>query len=217
MFLAIILPFSLVLSACQAPPPIPQEQSPPAQQVVNKAWLYPRLDAADEAIDNLHLAYPEQGSALGLYREILARYPEQEDALRGIERIVEEYVALALQAGEAGQFARAKSMLDRGRLIVPDHPSLEPTAEQIRLLSQAERKKLKLSQAQIKDRDPATFAQLAAMGAEAVNRSCRFVINAINDEQGRQIYAGLSDGAQSQRIRAQVKIRLPAGVERVCF
>ena len=205
---------AVVLSGCQSSPPEP----PPAPIVVDKSWLYPRLDAADEAIKQMHLAYPEQDSALSIYQEILARYPNQEDAQRGIERIVEEYVKLALQASEGRQFQRARSMLSEAQRIAPEHPSISPTQAQVELLSRAVIESINISQDNLRGNDAQTNRALEQLGEGLVGYRCRYTIRAINDAQGRKIYAALSRGSQdAKRIAAQVKIQLPAGVERVCF
>lgn len=179
--------------------------------------LAEKLHQADEAFAADHLTYPEVGSAYALWREILAVEPHQEDALRGLERLVEHYIELCMRAIERQQFASARSMLARARLISPQHPSIKPSAEKIRLLSQAQRTRLPLSQDDLNKRDANLSAELRTLARVPSTQSCRFIISAKNDAQGRWIYQTLSKANADGRLSAQIEIRLPAGVERVCF
>lgn len=217
IFLAAVL-----LGACQSKPEAP-EQEPDAGPAVSEApkidpvVLRELLEQADAAIADNHLTYPMQGSAFAIYQQILALEPGQQDAQRGLEHIVEQYIALAMAALERDQFASARSMLSRARIIDPEHPSIEPTDEQIRLLSNATRKKLKMEQADLNERSQGLASDLAAMANVSEQENCRFVISAKNDVQGRWIYQQLAQGAPGSRIRAELRVRMPASVERICF
>ena len=213
-----------LLAACAQAPAPPPEPAPapaptaePAPPPIERRQLLDWLDAADAAMARDHLTFPLEGSALEIYDRILALDPDQEDARRGHERIVERYVALALNDLEQRRFASARSMLARGRLIIPDHPSLEPTAAQLRLLEQAERTVVSFDQAELAQETAAAVEALNALGNYAPQLDCRFFIWAKNDAQGRWLYRQLAADAQVGRLRAQVVNRLPARVERLCF
>ena len=118
---------------------------------------------------------------------------------------------------ERGRYATARSMVARAKLILPGHPSIKPTEAQIRLLSQARRSELKLSQAEITSDSARISSQLTAFAATPADASCRYIISAKNDAQGRWIYQQLAEAAEGYRLRAQIRIRLPAGVEKLCF
>lgn len=218
--MAVFLPLFL-LQGCtaQAPEPEPVEVAaePPAPPRIDPVVLHSLLDQADAAIAADHLTYPEEGSAYAIYRQILALEPGQEDAIRGLERLVELYVEMSTHALERGRYATARSMLARAKIILPDHPSIEPTEEQIRLLSQAQRTEMKLSQTDINSNKPRISGELAAFAASEAAQRCRYIISAKNDAQGRWIYQQLAGAADGYRLRAQIRIRLPAGVEKVCF
>ena len=210
-----------VLSGCATPSspapeataaPEPVEPIPPISPAVLILWL----DQAEEALKRDQLTYPEQNSAYSLYQKILALDPLQEEAQRGLERIVEHYVALSVRALKRRQFASAKSMLARARLILPNHPSIEPSAEQIRLILLADRQIMKLSQPDLAAESEALTTALANFATDG-DRECRFTISAKNDGQGRWIYQMLSKGLDGMRLRAQLSVRLPASIERLCF
>lgn len=217
----------LMLSACQGTPPetdpAPEEFTPAAPQpaTLDEATLRDLLDRAAAAMARDHLTYPVENSAYAIYAHILDLQPDQEDARRGLETIVEQYIELAMQALEHHRYASARSMLSRARIINPNHPSIEPTEHQIRLLSEAQREVLKLTQDQLTYPDRATTRALQSLAQLPANSRCRFTISAKNDAQGRWIYQRLAEGGDDQqtksRIRAQIRIRLPASVERLCF
>ena len=197
----------------------PDAETPPVETPppIDEVTLYEWLDEAANALANNHLTYPEEGSALSIYQRILKREPGQEDAQRGLETIVEAFVQQSLHALDQRSFAHARSLLDRARLVLPEHPSIEPTAEQIRLISQAHRTSVKLSQQSIKTGSNHALNELRQLGRAPAGLECRFIISALNDRQGRWIYQHLSQGAGSARLRTRVRLQLPAGVERLCF
>jgi hypothetical protein len=213
----------LALQACQTAPSAPERLADPAPTdaatpaALDDTELFPLLDAAAAAIKNEHLTYPAQGSAFAIYKKILALDPNQEDAQRGLERIVEEYVALSMRALDRRQFATARSMLTRARLINSSHPSIEPSAAQIQLIEEADRTTLQLQQTDLTRETEALQHELRALGRETDGKACRFVITARNDVQARWVYQHLSQDVATTRLRAQIKIRTPASVERLCF
>ncbi len=211
----------LLVSACATRPqetaPAPSPDSADTEIVaIPRDELYTLLDQADQAIERDHLTYPEEGSAYGIYQSILDRDPTQSDAQRGLEHVVEKYVELAMSALDRGQYATARSMLARARIILPDHPSIEPTERQIRLLSQAQRTQVKLSQKIIDGPPQSLETALGDIASTPAGTRCRYTIWARNDRQGRHIYQVLS-ASISGRLPAQIEVRSPAGVERLCF
>ncbi|MEM7080260.1 MAG: hypothetical protein AAF513_16695 [Pseudomonadota bacterium] len=212
-------------TACQGPAPAPPPPVPEPATVpdpVEYAWLYQRLDLADAAIERDQITYPREGSAYQIYREILTRYPDQADAIDGINTLVERYIDLALQALQRGALPRARSMLARARIIDAQHPGIEPTEQQIRLMSNAERTTMTLAAADL----AARRAHLAAAIAGFARPECRYRIYTASDRDGRWIYQALrsgvqhsagSDTAKPNRLRAEIEIRRPTAIERLCF
>ena len=201
----------------QVPEPPPSESEPPPPPSIPAHELRDLLEAADRARYEDRLTYPEDGSALAIYESILARVPDQEDALRGIEGIVETFIDRSMAALERRRFATARSMLARARLISPDHPSIEPTAAQLRLLEEADIELVNMHQDILRDDPDAAKATLTNLARTEPGQRCRFNIFAKNDAQGRWIYQALAQGSPDRRLQAEVEIRLPAGVERVCY
>lgn len=220
-FLTTFLLICLVSSCTNTSPrELKVDKNTDTRPSITTAALNDWLDQAEEAIQRKHLNYPTQGSAHQIYRNILRLDPNQEDAKRGLERIVETYVDLSMQALARRQFASAKSMLTRARLILPSHPSIEPSSEQIRLTMSADHQIMKLSQVDLAAETEALKSALHDF-ATSGDRSCRFVIYAKHDGQGRWLYQMLAKGRNQMlakgRLRAQIVVRLPASIERLCY
>lgn len=206
------------LFACQQKPIEPQPEpvvAAPEQPTVDPEQIAVLLRQAEAATSDGQETSPYEGSALQLYEQVLALAPGQSEARYGLERIVEQYIQRALLAAERRQFASARSMLARARLVLPNHPSIEPTAEQLRLLSQAQRSTLTVRSEHIKQQ-PNELASALHEFATADDADCRFIIHAQNDAQGRWIYKAMR-GREQIRLRAQIQIQSPTRVERQCF
>ena len=108
-------------------------------------------------------------------------------------------------------------MLGQARLVDPQHPGIGPTAEQIELLSSARRKFIPLDGALLKDRDPTLLETLRPAGTASRQPGCRAVIHARSDSEGRWLYQQMSRSDSSERIRANVEISWPPGIEVLCF
>ena len=144
---------------------------------------------------------------------VLELNPGDENAKRGLEQVVERYIELAIQAIDRGQLNRAKSMLDRAKLVDKNHPSILPTENQLELVNNSNLTTLKLGGPTI---DAATRNRISEFGSLAKYQNCRFIIYAANDEKGRSLYQMLKNHQAELKIKAQIKLRLPAQIERQC-
>lgn len=212
----------LALGACQveerAPPPAP----PPAPAPVEPAPIpTERVDAlleqAGAALRDDRLLHPAEDSALTHYLAVLDLVPDQQDALDGIERIVERFFERAQEAIRQQRWAAARSMLDRARLVDRDHPSLPSLDTQLQRLRDAERLKLDLSTAAVRDRSEEAAVALTQFGAHARKANARVLIRAGSDAQGRWMYAQLNRAPGDRRIRAEMEIGWPPRVVVVLF
>ena len=181
---------------------------------VMQKQLYQLEDQANLAIQSNHLTHPEKGSALALFGQMLSLNPGNKEAIRGIEQVVEQYIALALTAADERLFAKAKSMLARARLVDANHPSLQPTMRQIRLLEKAQHKTIALQPKQM-------FSQSGQKKISALvnlgNKNCRYTIAATNDEQGRWIYKAIKNTTPNGRPKAKIIISSPTKIEQICL
>lgn len=189
----------------------------PALDAAEAAEVERLLDRAERAIANDHLTYPSTGSALALYDRVRILDPDNESARRGLERIVERYLELAIGAAEQRRFSDARAMLDRAYIVDPEHAGIAPTRAQIALLDDAERHVIALDGEQLRNRDPALQDTLRQAGATSRGQGCRAEITARNDSEGRWIYQQMSAGGGQTRIQAHLNIGSPPRIEVLCF
>ena len=171
--------------------------------------------AAEDAIANNHLSIPDDGSALSLYRQALRLDPKNAQAQRGVEVIIEHYVALALKAAKRDDIASARRLLNRGRDIDPTHPSIGPTEQFVQTLDTSHREIVTLrglSEAKLR----ATIDALVL----GIQPSCRFRIYAANDARARRLYQVLRESFLhhdlNRRPRAASSVSTPERLERIC-
>ncbi len=176
--------------------------------------LYQLEDQAEFAIKQNHLTYPKEGSAVSLFEQMLTLNPGNKEAIRGLEQVVEEYVALALAAANERLFAKAKAMLARAKLVDANHPSIAPTMKQIHLLEKAKRKTIQLNAKQLFT--AATKSQITTL-VKAGSNSCHYAIAVNNDEQGRWIYRAIKDATFNSRPKARIIISSPTRIEQICL
>lgn len=210
-----------MLCGCQSPQPEREPAAPadPAGPILSEAdqrRVDDLLSRADAALAADHLSYPAKDSALNLLDAVLAIDPTSAPARRGLERIVERYVDLAERAAARGQVARARSMLDRARIVDPDHPAIGPTTARLQFLETAERELLRMDPAALRSRAPDLIGSLQRIGTQARKPGCRTTIRVGSDADGRWIYKHMSGGPEQRRIRAQVQIGSPPQVEVLC-
>lgn len=175
------------------------------------------LARAERAIAADHLTYPAKGSALALYDRVRILDPDNDEARRGEERIVERYLELALEAADRRRFSAARAMLDRARLVDPKHPGITPAAYRVQMLAKAERRVISLDGQRLRDQDPELAETLRRAGVVSRGNGCRAQIIAPNDSSGRWIYQQMSGAPGASRITAELEIGSPPRVEVLCF
>ncbi|MFW6094534.1 MAG: hypothetical protein ACODAC_11225 [Pseudomonadota bacterium] len=221
-----------LLCACTTPAPTPDpepekgadssreaasgsDQQGPAPE--NAARIRRLLAAAGRALAEDHLSYPARGSAVSLYDRVRAIDPDNAEAARGLEQVVERYLELALRAAERRRFENARTMLDRARQVDPAHPGIRPTAAQVDLLKSARRRVFELNPGALDQRSTGIVETLDRAGAASREKDCRARIVARSDPEGRWIYRRMSDAPGDRRIRAQLDVGSPPRVEVICF
>jgi hypothetical protein len=170
---------------------------------------------AEDAFANNHLGFTHDGSALTLYRQVLRLDPENAQAQRGMEKIIEHYIALALKAANRFDTATARTLLDRGRQIDPIHPSIAPAEQFIQTIDTSHREVVILRGLT----DAKVRATINAL-VQGVQKTCRFRIFAANDARTRHLYqllrASFLRNDLNRRPRASSNISTPERLERIC-
>jgi hypothetical protein len=196
-------------AAVTAPPPPP---APPAPSI-DEDRLDALLDAGDQALADERLLTPIDDCAYDYYRAALLVAPDHPAPLHGLGLVADRYIALADQAAQRGQYALAASMLERARIVDATRPGIAETEAMIELRSSAKRQATALDANQLTQHDPAVAQQLERLGARAKAADAWVVIRARNDAEGRWIYQQMANGPGERRIRAELTLGSPPGVE----
>ncbi len=214
--LAIAVTIMLLLnSGCETLPKPSSAEPARTLSAAEKREVQALIYAAEDAMANSHLSFPDDGSALNLYRQALRLDPKSAHAQRGLETIIEHYVALALKAANRGDTATARALLNRGRDIDPTHPSIGPTEQFVQTVETSRREIVTLrglSESKLR-------ATIEAM-VQGIQPNCRFRIYAANDARTRHLYQLLRESFLrndlNRRPRAASSISTPERLERIC-
>jgi hypothetical protein len=171
------------------------------------------LEKGDSALKGGRLLTPIDNCAYDFYREALAVAPDHPAALHGLQRIAERYVAMAEQAAEKGQYGTARKLLDHARLVDPDLDSIAAAEAQITVRSSAQRDHTALDAEELASHSTEMSGQLKALGTKAKARDAWVVIRARSDAEGRWIYQQMADSPGERRIRAELTLGSPPGVD----
>jgi len=199
-----------------SPPPIspsPAVPAPPKPPPVDLDRLDALLEKGDRAYKDGRLLTPIDDCAYDYYREALVVAPNHPAALHGLERIAERYVAMAEQAASKEQYAKARQMLDRARIVDPDLASIATMQSQIQMRSAADRQHSNVDARQLADRSSDLSGQLKGLGARAKAQDLWVTIRAPTDADGRWIYQQMAAGSGDRRIRAELTLGSPPAVD----
>ncbi len=214
----------VAVCACAAPAPAPPRPPPPQPAAPPKPTPKPPpkvdidrldrlLDQGDRALRDNRLLTPIDNCAYDFYREALQVAPNHPAALHGLERVAERYVAWAEQAMEKGRFDTARAMLKRARIVDPQLASIAAAEAQIDMRSTAKRRHETLDAEQLSTRSRELSLRLKQLGTQAKARDAWVIIRARNDAEGRWIYQQMADSPGDRRIRAELTLGAPPGVD----
>ncbi len=171
------------------------------------------LEKGDRALKDGRLLTPIDNCAYDYYREALVVAPDHPAALHGLQRVAERYVAMAEQAAEKGQYAAARKWLDHARLVDPDLDSIAAAETQIQCAAPRSGITRRWIRTNSPRAAPRYRASLKTLGAKAKARDAWVVIRARNDAEGRWIYQQMADSPGDRRIRAELTLGSPPGVD----
>ena len=214
----------MTLGACTTPAPATPAAPAPASSLPDEPPIAPatpididRLDAllelGDRALKDGRLLTPIDNCAYDYYRQALVVAPNHPAAEHGLQRVAERYVGMAEQAAERGQFDTARSLLERARIVEPQLDSIAAAQAQIQLRSTATRQRTSLDVEQLTARSSGLVAQLNSLGAKAKAEDAWVIIRARNDAEGRWIYQQMASAPGTRRIRAELTLASPPGVD----
>ncbi len=180
-----------------------------------KSQLESLLASAEEALVNDLLDVSKPDGATHLFQRALSLDPNNAEAERGLEQIVERYVALALTAAGQGNTNLARDLLARSRLIDPEHMSVGPTDEFIDAIDTSQRESVI-----IRGLSASALTDAIDNLVRDAGPKCRYRISATNDGRARELYQLLRQGfvrnQKYRRPRAATEISTPDRLERIC-
>ena len=173
------------------------------------------LVRAEKALASDLLDVSKPDSATYLYRHALSLDPNNTEAERGLEQIVERYVALALTAARQGNTDLARDLLTRSRVIDPEHLSVGPTLEFVNAIDTSQQESVI-----IRGLSASALTDAIDHLVRSAGPGCRYRISAANDGRARELYRLLREGFArnniNRRPRAATEISTPDRLERIC-
>ena len=170
------------------------------------------LNRAEVALDKGQLDTPNDDNAFAWYQRVLEIAPEQPDATYGLERIVERYIARAMEAIAREAWLVARAELDFAEQIDRGSAGILVLRRQIKLLENARRWSLDLPADEVRRRSRSASLKLKNFSPTARAPNARVMIRAGSDADGRWMYEQLNDGPGQRRIRGEIEIGSPPQV-----
>ena len=196
----LVLSFVLLvfISGCTVTPPI---KPPPVD--LTEVKIQQLLSAADVAMQLNQLTTPVDDNAFDRYKLVLTLNPSNTLAIAGINRIVERYLAWALDQTERSNLKKARYFVSLAEGIDPGHPNIKPVVNKINDQEDRVVSVFQLDATSVRNQsvDPDRFATIAAR----IQRHRSFItIRAPDDRSGRWLY---------QELNRQVDFRIEARFE----
>jgi hypothetical protein len=188
----------VLISGCTVTPPI---EPPPVD--LTEAKIQQLLSAADAAMQENRLTTPANNNAFDRYNLVLTLSPSNTLAIAGINRIVERYLAWALDQAERSNLKKARYYVALAEEIDPGHPNIKPVVNKINDQEDRVVSVFQLDATSVRNQsvDPDRFATIAAR----IQRHRSFItIRAPDDRSGRWLY---------QELNRQVDFRIEARFE----
>ena len=170
------------------------------------------LNRAEVALNKGQLDTPNDDNAFAWYQRVLEIAPDQPDATYGLERIVERYIARAMEAIAREAWLVARAELDFAEQIDRGSAGILVLRRQIKLLENARRWSLDLPADEVRRRSRSASLKLKNFSPTARAPNARVMIRAGSDADGRWMYEQLNDGPGQRRIRGEIEIGSPPQV-----
>ena len=203
---------SVFISACTVTPPVeqtqidlqetqidPQETQTDPQEI----QIQQLLSSANWALEEDRLTTPTENNALSDFRQVLLIDPSNAFARDGINRIVEQYLAWALDHAERSNLKRARQFVSIAEEIDPQHPNIQPVVNKINDQEDRVVTVFKLDPVAVR-RKTVDAQELDRIAARIAHHRAFVTIRAPDDRSGRWLY---------QELNSRVDFRLEATLE----
>ena len=198
-YLVLSFILSVFISGCTVTPPVK-----PPRVDSTEVKVQQMLSSADTAMEENRLTTPTGDNAFNRYQQVLKLDPSNKRAIDGINRIVERYLAWALDHAERSNLKRARYFVSLAEGIDPGHPNIQPVVNKINDQEDKVVSVFKLDATSVRDQsvDPARLETIAA----SIGRHRAFIIiRAPDDPSGRWLY---------QELNRRLSFRVEARFER---
>jgi hypothetical protein len=192
------------------------------------------LGEAGWAFEQDKLTTPKNQSAYYYLTRVLAKDPNNPQALAALEKIVQRYYELLQSSLAQDRVAQARVYLFRAKKVIPKHKQLtamralidgRAVQKQVSVMSVPEasmpetavpamrNQKLLLPTTLVKQQDKMLAQWLVIVAHKAQNLKATMLIVAPTDAQARWVYQTMNGADPDQRIRANIKHSKPARIE----
>lgn len=204
----------------------------PSQKPIDTVAVW--LGEAGWAFEQDKLTTPKNQSAYYYLARVLAKDPNNPQALVALEKIVQRYYELLQSSLAQDRLAQARVYLSRAEKVIPKHKQLtamralidgRAVQKQVAVLSVPEasmpettvpamrNQKLLLPTTHVKQQDKMLAQWLVIVANKAQSLQATMLIVAPTDAQARWIYQTMNGADPDQRIRANIKHSKPARIE----
>jgi hypothetical protein len=204
----------------------------PSQKPIDTVAVW--LGEAGWAFEQDKLTTPKNQSAYYYLARVLAKDPNNPQALVALEKIVQRYYELLQSSLAQDRLAQARVYLSRAEKVIPKHKQLtamralidgRAVQKQVAVMSAPEasmpettvpamrNQKLLLPTTHVKQQDKMLAQWLVIVANKAQSLQATMLIVAPTDAQARWIYQTMNGADPDQRIRANIKHSKPARIE----
>ena len=204
----------------------------PSQKPIDTVAVW--LGEAGWAFEQDKLTTPKNQSAYYYLARVLAKDPNNPQALVALEKIVQRYYELLQSSLAQDRLAQARVYLSRAEKVIPKHKQLtamralidgRAVQKQVAVMSAPEasmpettvpamrNQKLLLPTTLVKQQDKMLAQWLVIVANKAQSLQATMLIVAPTDAQARWIYQTMNGADPDQRIRANIKHSKPARIE----
>ena len=172
----------------------------------NRRWIADTLFEGLQALDADRLLTPVDDNAHARFMRVLAREPDNEIALQGLQDIVARYLALSLEASRRGLFREAEQMLDQARFVDAEHPDIASARMTLQTEMDSGDLFFNLDNREFARRSEAARQQLADIARQAKQHGAFFLITAPDDDQARWMFSVMRDAVDGYRLRGNIEM-----------
>ena len=170
------------------------------------------LYEALQALSQDRLLTPVDNNAHARFKRVLARDPQNELALQGLQDIVKRYLQLSQGSMRRGLFDEAHSMLDKARFVDASHPQIAIVAEELRQEMNSKDLFYELDYPQFAARSESAVQRLSDIARQAKQHEAFFLITSPNDDLARWMVSVMREAVDGYRLRGNIELGSSASI-----